>query len=373
MGRKRLKKAKRIVVKIGSSLLTADGQGLDDQALAGWVRQIAHLWQEGREVAIVSSGAVAEGMARLGWQERPRHLYQLQAAAAVGQAGLVQAYENHFRHYGRLTAQILLTHDDLAHRQRYLNARSTLSTLLELGVVPIINENDTVVTDEIRFGDNDTLAALVSGLMNADLLLILTDQEGIFSRDPRLDPTAELISEAFVDDPKLDVIASGSRSGLGRGGMITKVQAARLAARFGAWTVIASGRREEIIERVVRGETVGTLLFSRGEPLDARRRWLLTHRRVRGRLHLDEGAVRALREGGKSLLPIGVKGVEGSFQRGDLVACLDPEGREIARGLVNYSAEESERLKGQPSYRIAEILGYVDELELIHRDNLVLL
>lgn len=371
--RERLLKARRIVVKIGSSLLTADGQGLDRERLSSWVEQVARLWEEGREVVLVSSGAVAEGMARLGWRERPRHLHQLQAAAAVGQAGLVEAYQSHFRRFGRLVAQLLLTHEDLADRRRYLNARSTLATLLELEVVPVINENDTVVTDEIRFGDNDTLAALVTGLLQADLLLILTDQPGIYTRDPGLDPSAEKIEEVWVDDPLLDRVASGSRSGLGRGGMITKVQAARLAARFGAVTVIASGREEGVIVRVARGEPLGTLLLPRGEPLDARRRWLLTHRRVRGRLHLDEGAARAILEGGKSLLPIGVKEVEGSFQRGDLVACIDPEGREIARGLVNYSAEECRKLRGEPSYRIAEILGYVDEPELIHRDNLVLL
>ncbi len=370
--RKTLAQARKLVVKIGSSLLTAGGRGLDQAALAHWADQIAGLWERECRSLLVSSGAVAEGMARLGWQRRPQHLNRLQAAAAVGQAGLIQAYETQFQRHGRRTAQILLTHEDLSHRQRYLNARSTLTTLLQYGVIPIVNENDTVVIDEIRFGDNDTLAALVANLVEADLLVILTDQPGLFERDPRLDPQARLIHTASVNDPRLDRMAGGSRSGLGRGGMITKIRAARLAARSGTATVIVGGREPRVLERLLEGEELGTLLIPDSEPLDARKRWLVGQCQTKGELVLDAGAVKALRESGKSLLPIGVKAVEGRFQRGDVVACVDEEGREIARGLINYSAEETRRIRGQPSSRIAELLGYVDEPELIHRDNLVL-
>jgi len=369
---KTLAQARKLVVKIGSSLLTAGGRGLDQAALAHWADQIACLWERECRSLLVSSGAVAEGMARLGWQRRPQHLNRLQAAAAVGQAGLIQAYETQFQRHGRRTAQILLTHEDLSHRQRYLNARSTLTTLLQYGVIPIVNENDTVVIDEIRFGDNDTLAALVANLVEADLLVILTDQPGLFERDPRLDPQARLIHTASVNDPHLDRMAGGSRSGLGRGGMITKIRAARLAARSGTATVIVGGREPRVLERLLEGEELGTLLIPDSEPLDARKRWLVGQCQTKGELVLDAGAVKALRESGKSLLPIGVKAVEGRFQRGDVVACVDEEGREIARGLINYSAEETRRIRGQPSSRIAELLGYVDEPELIHRDNLVL-
>jgi len=370
--RKALAQARKLVVKIGSSLLTADGRGLDQAALAHWADQIACLWERGCQSLLVSSGAVAEGMARLGWQRRPQNLNRLQAAAAVGQAGLIQAYETQFRRHGRRTAQILLTHEDLSHRQRYLNARSTLTTLLQYGVIPIVNENDTVVIDEIRFGDNDTLAALVANLIEADLLVILTDQPGLFERDPRIDPEARLIHAAGVNDPRLDRMAGGSRSGLGRGGMITKIRAARLAARSGTATIIVNGREPRVLKRLLQGEELGTLLIPDSEPLDARKRWLVGQCQIKGRLVLDAGAVSALREGGKSLLPIGVKAVEGEFQRGDVIACLDEQGREIARGLINYSAEETRRIRGQPSSRIAELLGYVDEPELIHRDNLAL-
>ncbi|GAB6067376.1 glutamate 5-kinase [Methylothermus subterraneus] len=366
-------KARRIIVKIGSSLLTRGGLGLDLEALGEWTAQIAKLWQDGRQILLVSSGAVAEGMARLGWRTRPQNLNQLQAAAAVGQSGLIQAYESLFQRHGRRTAQILLTHEDVAQRQRYLNARSTLITLLDHGVVPIINENDTVVIDEIRFGDNDTLGALVANLVEADLLIILTDQAGLFDKDPGLHPDARLISEARATDPHLQAMAGGSRSGLGRGGMITKLRAARLAARSGTGTVIASGREPEVLLRLLQGEALGTFLIPDSERLDARKRWLLGQLQVKGRLVLDAGAVRALRQEGKSLLPIGVRQVEGRFQRGDSVSCYDEEGREVARGLINYPAAEARRIMGQPSNQIAKILGYVDEPELIHRDNLVLI
>ncbi|BCX81089.1 glutamate 5-kinase [Methylomarinovum caldicuralii] len=371
--RKALHRANKIIVKIGSSLLTAGGQGLDHAALTHWADQIAALWDEGRQTLLVSSGAVAEGMARLGWRRRPQQLNLLQAAAAVGQAGLVQAYESQFQRHGRRSAQILLTHEDLGHRQRYLNARSTLATLLEYGVVPIVNENDTVVIDEIRFGDNDTLAALVANLIEAELLVILTDQPGLFDRDPRDDPEARLIAEASVNDPVLDQAAGESRSGLGRGGMITKIRAARLAARSGTATVIADGKTPNVLQRLLAGEPLGTFLIPDCEPLDARKRWLVGQRQLKGKLWLDAGAVTALQTQGKSLLPVGVKRLEGDFRRGDVVACLDPEGREIARGLVNYAAEEVRRIQGCSSRHIAEVLGYVDEPELIHRDNLVLL
>ncbi|MFO7189210.1 MAG: glutamate 5-kinase [Pseudomonadota bacterium] len=364
--------ARRLVVKVGSALVTRDGRGVDTEAIALWAAQIAALRTEGRDVLLVSSGAIAEGMKRLGWQKRPHSIHELQAAAAVGQMGLAQAYESSFRVHGLQTAQVLLTHADLADRQRYLNARSTLRTLLKFGVVPVINENDTVVTDEIKFGDNDTLAALVTNLVEADALIILTDQAGLYTADPRKDPSAELVREAQAGDPRLETMASGAGSAISRGGMFTKVRAAARAARSGAHTVIASGREPEVLTRLARGEAIGTLLYAQQEPLAARKQWLADHVQLGGRLLLDAGAAKALRQGGKSLLPIGVRGVEGDFERGAVVACIDPEGREIARGLVNYSAYESRRILGRPSQEIESILGYVDEAELIHRDNLVL-
>ncbi len=367
------KNARKVIVKIGSSLLTRGGRGLDHHALGQWADQIAELWEQGRETLLVSSGAVAEGLARLGWRTRPENLNELQAAAAVGQAGLIQAYETQFQRHGRRTAQILLTHEDLTHRQRYLNARSTLTTLLSHGVIPIVNENDTVVIDEIRFGDNDTLGALVANLIEADLLIILTDQAGLYEKDPRLRPNAKLISETSAGNPELEKMAGGSRGGLGRGGMATKVSAARLAARSGTSTVIAGGHEPDVIPRLIRGEPHGTFLIPDSEPLDARKRWLVGHFRVSGRLILDAGAVTAVTQRGTSLLPVGVKAVEGGFQRGDVVACYDENGTEIARGLINYSADEARRILGTSSSKIAEILGYVDEPELIHRDNLALL
>jgi glutamate 5-kinase len=370
--RQEITNTNRWVVKIGSALLTNDGRGLNQQGIATWVEQLALLRRQGHELILVSSGAVAEGMSRLGWSSRPRELHQLQAAAAVGQMGLVQAYESHFQRHGMHTAQVLLTHDDLSNRGRYLNARSTLRTLLDLGVIPIINENDTVVTDEIRFGDNDTLGALVANLIEADLLVILTDQAGMCDKDPRQHPEAKLIHQTSANAPGLEAMASGAGGALGRGGMLTKVRAARLAARSGSATVIAAGREENILLRLAAGEELGTLFVADQEPIAARKQWLAGHLQVRGTLTLDGGAVRVLRESGKSLLPVGVKGLSGAFLRGEMVSCVDEAGREVARGLVNYSAQDTRRIQGQPSSRIEELLGYVGEPELIHRDNLIL-
>jgi glutamate 5-kinase len=372
ISRNRIPSTRRWVVKIGSALLTRDGKGLDLEALASWVEQMAGLVAGGRELILVSSGAVAEGMSRMGWTRRPESIHELQAAAAIGQMGLVQAYETCFQRHGLHTAQVLLIHDDLTNRQRYLNARSTLRTLIGLGVVPVVNENDTVANDELRFGDNDTLAALVANLVEADLLILLTDQQGLFDSDPRSNPAARLIAETRVDNPELDGFAGGSGGGLGRGGMTTKLRAARLAGRSGTATVIASGAGEQVLTHIGRGEAIGTLLLPVQEPEAARKRWLAGHLQVRGRLTLDAGAVRVLRESGRSLLAVGVKGVSGDFSRGEVVSCVDEQGREVARGLVNYDAKESARIMGQPSGRIQEILGYLDEEELIHRDNLVL-
>ena len=368
-----LANSKRLVVKVGSSLVTNSGAGLDHDAIANWAQQIARLKEMGREVVLVSSGAVAEGMQRLGWKKRPKTVHELQAAAAVGQMGLVQVYESCFRQHGLHTAQILLTHDDLADRKRYLNARSTLRTLLALNVIPIINENDTVVTDEIRFGDNDTLGALVTNLIEADALVILTDQQGLFSADPRKDPNATLISQAQAGDPELEKMAGGAGSDIGRGGMLTKILAAKRAARSGAHTVIAWGREHNALVRLAQGESIGTELSAGQMVTVARKQWLADHLQVRGTLTLDDGAVKVLREEGKSLLPIGVTALSGVFERGEVVTCLDGPGREIARGLVNYSAEEAQKILRHPSAEIETILGYVDEPELIHRDNLVLL
>lgn len=363
---------RRWVVKIGSALLTDDGRGLNREAFSGWVEQMAAHVLDGRELVLVSSGAVAEGMSRMGWSRRPSALHELQAAAAIGQMGLIRAYETCFLKRGLHTAQVLLTHDDLTDRRRYLNAQSTLRTLIRLGVVPVVNENDTVANEELRFGDNDTLAALVTNLVEADLLVLLTDQDGLFDSDPRRNPGARLIGESRVDNPELVRMAGDSVSGLGRGGMATKVRAARLAARSGAATVIAPGAAADVLTRVGRGDDIGTLLVPVQGPEAARKRWLAGHLQVRGRLVLDAGAVRVLRESGRSLLAVGVKEVVGGFSRGEVVSCVDPDGNEVARGLVNYSAVEADRIKGQPSSRIGEILGYMDEEELIHRDNLVL-
>ncbi len=371
--RQQLQQSKRWVVKIGSALLTADGKGLDGGAISAWTAQIAELHGRGIEVVLVSSGAVAEGMSRLGLRDRPETLHQLQAAAAVGQMGLVQAYESCFKKFGLHTAQILLGHDDISARDRYLNARNTLTTLLSMSVVPVVNENDTVVTDEIRFGDNDTLGALVANLVDADALIILTDQHGLFDKDPRTNSQAVLISEAEVDDEALDSMAGGGAGSLGRGGMTTKVRAARLAARSGASTVIAGGSVDNILLKIAASEDVGTLLIARQQPLVARKQWLAGMLKVMGSLTLDDGAVKVLRVSGKSLLPVGVKGVSGSFKRGDLVSCCDDDGLEVARGLVGYSIEESRLIMGSSSGEIEGILGYRGDKELIHRDNLVVL
>ncbi|GMG88602.1 glutamate 5-kinase [Biformimicrobium ophioploci] len=365
-------RAQRWVVKIGSALLTNNGRGVDRDGIAEWVRQIHQLRESGAEVLLVSSGAVAAGMDRLGWTRRPDSIHQLQAAAAVGQSLLVQLYEECFRALGGTSAQVLLDHDDLSNRRRYLNARSTLRALLQLGVVPIINENDTVVTDEIRFGDNDTLAALVANLVEADGLLILTDTPGLFSEDPRDNPDAQLVSCGRACDPRLAAIAGGSRSGLGRGGMQTKVSAAALAARSGASTIIAGGTEADVIRRACSGEAVGTLLLPEAGRATARKRWLAGQLQPRGELRLDAGAARALLEAGSSLLAVGITSLEGDFQRGDPVICRSPEGGEIARGLVNYPADELRRILGQPSSRFEELLGYRDDDEVIHRDNLAL-
>jgi glutamate 5-kinase len=363
--------ARRLVVKVGSSLVTNEGRGLALDSISNWAQQIAQLNQGGKQVLLVSSGAVAEGMKRLGWMRRPHQMHELQAAAAVGQMGLVQAYETSFRALGKQTAQILLTHADLADRARYLNARSTLLTLLDLGVVPVINENDTVVTDEIKFGDNDTLGALVANLVEADALIILTDQRGLFSADPRVESLATLIDSALSGDPALETIAGSSGSAIARGGMITKVLAAKRAARSGAHTVIASGREPNVLVRLASGERIGTQLTAATAVLTARKQWLADHLQLKGRVVVDGGAARALREEGKSLLPIGVVDVIGEFSRGDVIACIGPDGREVARGLVNYGSVEARQIARKPSSEIESTLGYFDEPELIHRDNLV--
>lgn len=365
--------AKVIVVKVGSSLVTNNGNGLDQSAIAGWAAQIAALAAQGKQIVLVSSGAVAEGMQRLGWKKRPTAVNELQAAAAVGQMGLVQMYESCFSKHQLHTAQVLLTHDDLADRKRYLNARSTLRTLLTMRVIPIINENDTVVTDEIRFGDNDTLGSLVANLIEADTLVILTDQQGLYTADPRSNPNAEFVHFATAGDVALEQMAGGAGSNIGTGGMLTKILAAKRAARSGAHTVIASGREKDVLLRLSAGEAIGTHLEASQMKTAARKQWLADHLRMSGKLVLDAGAVRVLKTEGKSLLPIGVVAVEGYFERGDVVACVDMQGQEVARGLVNYTASEAARIMRKSSSEIESILGYVDEAELIHRDNLILL
>ncbi|NOY63176.1 MAG: glutamate 5-kinase [Gammaproteobacteria bacterium] len=371
--RKQIAATTRWVVKVGSSLLTNNGCGLDKSLIAQWVSQIVALRARGIEVVLVSSGAVAEGMTRLNWSQRPHALHELQAAAAVGQMGLIQVYESHFQKYNTHTAQILLTHEDLADRQRYLNARSTLRTLLDLKTVPVVNENDTVAADELRFGDNDTLAALVANLLEADLLVLLTDQNGMYDLDPTRHSNAKLIREARVGDPQLEQqAAAGGVSAQGRGGMLTKVRAASKAARSGTATIIASGREGDILLRIAQGDEIGTLLLPNQEPMTARKRWLAGQLQYHGELHLDAGAEKNLKASGGSLLPVGVRTTKGNFSRGELVICVNQRGDEIARGLVNYSADETEKIIGKPTGEIETILGYIDEPELIHRDNLVL-
>ena len=367
-----LAQARRIVIKIGSSLLTNAGAGLDRDAIADWVRQVAQLRARGIEVLVVSSGAIAEGMKRLGWTRRPHAVSELQAAAAVGQMGLVQMWESCFAEVGLRTAQVLLTHEDLGDRRRYLNARSTLKSLVGLGVVPVINENDTVVVDEIRFGDNDTLGALVTNLIEADALVILTDQRGLFSADPRRVADAELVPRGTAGDPALEAMAGGAGSSVGRGGMLTKILAAKRAARSGAHTAIAWGREADVLVRLFAGESIGTLLVAATAPVAARKQWLADHLKPSGRITLDAGAVKALVADGKSLLAIGATAVDGAFDRGEVVSVADARGREIARGLVNYSAAETARILRRPTAEIEAILGYIAEPELIHRDNLVL-
>ncbi|WP_028293408.1 glutamate 5-kinase [Oceanobacter kriegii] len=370
--RQRLARKKRWVIKIGSALLTNDGQGLNIEGMQSWVDQMAQLQQQGHEVVLVSSGSIAAGMTKLGWPERPDEVHQLQAAAAVGQMGLVQAYETAFGKHQRATAQVLLTHDDLSNRTRYLNARGTLRTLMRYGVVPIVNENDTVVTDEICFGDNDTLGALVANLIEADVLVILTDQDGLFTADPRSNPDAELVLEGRASDPQYaDMAGGGGR--LGRGGMTTKIRAATLAARSGADTVIVGGRIDDVLTRLRNGELIGTLMLADQHPVAARKQWIAGHLQVRGELILDDGAVRALKDGHKSLLPIGVTAVNGRFERGEVVACRDTRGKLIAKGLVNYSRSEAVKILRTPSSGLEAALGVVSEPEMIHRDNLVMM
>ncbi|WP_420476126.1 glutamate 5-kinase [Noviherbaspirillum sp. ST9] len=368
-----IQKAKRLIIKVGSSLVTNDGKGLDNAAIAKWAEQIAHLRSLGKQVVLVSSGAIAEGMQRLGFDKRPTEVHELQACAAVGQMGLAQIYETSFRQHNLRTAQVLLTHADLADRERYLNARSTLFTLLRLGVVPIINENDTVVTDEIKFGDNDTLGALVANLIEGDSLIILTDQKGLFTADPRKDPAATLVREAKAGDPALEAMAGGAGTGIGRGGMLTKILAARRAATSGAHTVIAWGREEQVLTRLAAGEAIGTQLVAQTAQLTARKQWMADHLQTAGRVVLDAGAVQKLTAEGKSLLPIGVIEVSGEFGRGDVITCTDETGRPVARGISNYASSDARRIMRRPSTEILSILGFVEEPELVHRDNLVLL
>ena len=368
-----LANSKVLIVKVGSSLVTNNGDGLDRTAIADWAAQISDLVKQGKQIVLVSSGAVAEGMQRLGWKKRPVEVNELQAAAAVGQMGLVQMYESCFAEHGLHTAQILLTHDDLRDRKRYLNARSTLKTLLDLRVIPIINENDTVVTEEIRFGDNDTLAALVANLIEADALVILTDQQGLFSADPRKDKDAQFINFETAGNLELEKMAGGSGSNVGTGGMLTKILAAKRAAHSGAHTIIASGREHNVLLRLANGEAVGTHLKSNQIKTIAKKQWLADHLRVGGKLVLDAGAVKVLKTEGKSLLSIGVVDVQGQFERGDVVACVSEAGIELARGIINYNSADTQKIKRKASSEIEKILGYVEESELIHRDNLVVL
>lgn len=368
-----LKSARRIVVKVGSSLVTNEGRGLDEQAIGQWSEQLATLVQQGREMVMVSSGAVAEGMKRLGWATRPKEIHELQAAAAVGQMGLVQMYETKLRACGVGSAQVLLTHADLADRERYLNARSTLLTLLDLKVVPVINENDTVVNDEIKFGDNDTLGALVANLIEADVLIILTDQRGLYTADPRRDPSAEFVHVARAGDARLEAMAGGAGSGIGKGGMITKILAAKRAAGSGASTVIAWGREPRALLRLTEGEPIGTCLVAQTPKNQARKRWMADHLQLRGFVSVDAGAVGKIVGEGKSLLPIGMVSVSGEFSRGDVIAVRDPQGREVARGLANYASSEARLICRRSSGDFERLLGYVGEPEMIHRDNLVLM
>jgi glutamate 5-kinase len=366
-----LKPTKRLVAKVGSALVTNGGNGIDRAAIARWAKDVAALRASGVEVIFVSSGAIAEGMARLGWSERPKLMPELQAAAAVGQMGLANVYEQAFAAHGLKTAQVLLTHEDLADRKRYLNARSTLLALLNHGVIPIINENDTVTTDEIKFGDNDTLGALVANLCDAQALVLLTDQRGLYTADPRKDANAQFISVGRADDMQYEAMAGGTGTGISKGGMLTKILAARRAANTGIHTVIASGHEVDVLQRLLRGESIGTLLHAPETSLAKRKSWMRDHLQLRGRVTLDAGAARALTQGGRSLLPIGVIAVNGEFERGEVIACIDESGKELARGLANYSSSETQRIMRKPSSEIEALLGYCNDDELIHRDNLV--
>ncbi len=367
------KRSKRWVIKFGSAILTNNGAGLDRGAIDGWVEQIAELMNQDIEVVLVSSGAIAEGISRLGWEGRPDSIHELQAAAAVGQMGLIQAYETSFIKFQRRTAQILLDHDDVSNRQRYLNARGALKRLLDIGVVPIVNENDTVATDEIRFGDNDSLAALVANIIDADLLVILTDKDGLYEADPDLNPLAKLVSRASADDKNLDHLASNSKSIVGSGGMVTKIKAARIASSSGCSTLIASGRKQNILLDIKKGHVLGTLLTAGQKPIAAKKQWLMGQLKAKGKLVLDSGAEAVILKHGRSLLPVGVVEVAGKFNRGDLVSCVNSMGHELARGLVNYSADEVNKIKGQNTDDVLEILGYRQNAEVVHRDNMVVL
>jgi glutamate 5-kinase len=367
-----LRDARRIVVKVGSSLVTNEGRGLDEAAIGEWCRQMALMAKDGREVIMVSSGAIAEGMKRLGWVTRPQEIHALQAAAAVGQMGLAQMYETKLRENGLGSAQVLLTHADLADRERYLNARSTLLTLLHHKVLPVINENDTVVNDEIKFGDNDTLGALVANLVEADALVILTDQKGLYTADPRKNPAAEFVHEARAGDPSLEAMAGGVGSSIGSGGMITKILAAKRAAGSGASTVIAWGREPDALIRLCKGEPIGTLLVAQTQKQQARKQWMADHLQLRGAVTVDPGAATKLQAEGKSLLAIGMTHVEGDFSRGDVIAIRDVSGLEIARGLANYASTEARLICRKPSSEFEGLLGYVAESEFVHRDNLIL-
>lgn len=372
-----LQDARRIVVKVGSSLVTNEGRGLDEAAIEEWSRQLAALvhGDDGvrREVIMVSSGAVAEGMKRLGWATRPKEIHELQAAAAVGQMGLVQMYETKLRDFKVGSAQVLLTHADLADRERYLNARSTLLTLLRHGVVPVINENDTVVNDEIKFGDNDTLGALVANLVDADAYVILTDQKGLYTADPRRNPDAQFVHEAQAGNPELEAMAGGAGSSIGKGGMLTKILAAKRAAGSGTSTVIAWGREPDVLLRLTRGEAIGTLLVAPTHKNQARKQWMMDHLQLHGSVIIDAGAVRKLQSEGKSLLPVGMVAVDGEFSRGDVIAVRDPHGKEVARGLANYSSAEARLLCKHASSEVEQLLGYRGEPEMVHRDNMVVL
>jgi glutamate 5-kinase len=372
MDRQTINSAKRLIIKVGSALLTNNGAGIDRAAIDAWVEQIAALLSQGKEVVLVSSGAVAEGLVRLGLDARPQSIHMLQSAAAVGQMGLIQTYESSFSRFERQTAQILLDHDDMANRERYLNARGVMQTLMSLKVVPIVNENDTVVTDEIRFGDNDRLAALVANLVDADALIILTDKDGMYDVNPDIDSNAQLISFAHASDSSLDAKAGTSNGALGRGGMQTKLEAARLASRSGCSSVIAGGRNQDILSRICAGENIGTFLSADKTPLAARKQWLAGQLQAKGSLLLDDGAIKVLRQQGRSLLAVGVTAVNGSFTRGELVRCEDTHGNEVARGLVNYSSDEAQLIQGKSTEEIITILGYCEDDELIHRDNLVI-